>query len=155
MESRRTDDEPDLASEGIEERRPIRVLLAEDDHDVRIGLTRLLQFSGYEVRAVSNGADLLDVLTSWILSDQVDPPADIIVTDVRMPGFNGLNLVEGLRESGWKQPIIIISAFGDDLLLERVRRLGQDVEFMPKPFDPALLERTLVALTERQRRRGP
>jgi CheY-like chemotaxis protein len=123
--------------------RPIRVLLAEDDHDVRFALSRLLEFAGYDVQAVSNGAEMLDVLGASILLERKDPAPDVIITDVRMPGFNGLNIIEGLRATGWTQPVIIISAFGDESLQERVARLGS-AQFFAKPFEPDQLERTLA-----------
>jgi CheY-like chemotaxis protein len=139
-----------LAPQESDERthRPLRILLAEDDHDVRIGLARLLLFDGHDVYAVCNGAELLDELAAWILEEQPEPPVDVIVTDIRMPGLNGLNIVEGLRANGWDQPIIVISAFADDATRERIRQIG-GVEFLAKPFDPGALERAVEQLSSR------
>jgi CheY-like chemotaxis protein len=121
----------------------VRVLVADDDTDIRFGIARLLRLLGYKVRAVSSGAELLDVLASWILDEVDQPPTDIIVTDVRMPGFNGLSIVEGLRANGWTQPVIVISAFDDDELRSRIDKLS-DVQFLAKPFDLPELERTIA-----------
>jgi two-component system response regulator MprA len=118
-----------------------RVLLAEDDADLRVGLARLLRRDGHEVCEVSDGSRLLEQLASWLL-DGGRAPADVIVTDVRMPGINGLSIVEGLRAGGYEQPIVVISAFGDDEMRERLSRLGR-VSFLPKPFDPLELEALL------------
>jgi len=127
--------------------RRVRVLVAEDDHDVRDGLCELLSIDGYEVQAVSDGAQLLDTLSSWILAPTpLRAPVDVIVTDVRMPGFNGLNIVEGLRANGWDQPVVVISAFGDDALRARIKQLPR-VAFLPKPFEPEALEQALDSLT--------
>ena len=126
--------------------RGIRVLLAEDDHDVRVGLAELLALEGYQVHAVSNGAQLLDALSSWILASQpYSAPIDVIITDVRMPGFNGLNIVEGLRASGFRQPVVVISAFGDDAMEARIKRLP-NVAFVPKPFDLKTIEDAFESL---------
>ncbi len=122
-----------------------RVLLAEDDFDVRMGIARLLDMYGYEVRAVASGAELLDVLATWILDGDEALPADAIVTDVRMPGFDGLHIVEGLREHGFQEPIVVISAFGDDDLRQRLKKLP-DVRFLAKPFDPSRLTTVLAEL---------
>lgn len=119
-----------------------RILLAEDDHDVRTALARLLRLAGYEVICVSNGMQMLDTLSAWVL-DRDEPPCDLIVTDVRMPGFNGLELVEGLRASGWKQPIVVISAFADAEMQRRVRRL-EPAQLFAKPFEPDDLELALA-----------
>ncbi len=128
------------------ERRPL-ILLAEDDIDVQAALAEFLELSGYEVIAVSNGSDMLDALASAAASE--DREVDLIITDVRMPGFNGLSIAEELRADGWKQPIIIISAFGDEVIKERIRRLGGSTEFFPKPLDPGRLERVLSELCSR------
>jgi CheY-like chemotaxis protein len=127
-----------------------RVLLAEDDFDVRMGIARLLDMYGYEVRAVASGAELLDVLAGWILDGDAALPADCIVTDVRMPGFDGLHIVEGLREHGYQEPIVVISAFGDEVLKKRLKKLP-DVRFLAKPFDPGRLTTVLAELMLRPR----
>jgi CheY-like chemotaxis protein len=119
-----------------------RILLAEDDHDLRRVLEELLALAGYEVHAVATGTELLERLAAC-LSHHERPP-DVMITDIRMPGSNGLSIVDGLLAGGWTRPILVISAFGDDETTARIARLG--VEFMPKPIDPELLERTLARL---------
>ncbi|HEX7479989.1 MAG TPA: response regulator [Polyangiales bacterium] len=141
----RLSEHPDLES-GCAARVP-RVLLAEDDDDLRLGLTALLRFDGYDVYAVADGTSLLDKLASRLLSQELATPVDVIVTDVRMPGVNGLAIVEGLRADGWAQPVVLISAFGDDEVRARVERL-ESVVFLAKPFEPAALERVLADLTD-------
>ena len=129
----------------VADRKPL-ILLAEDDLDVQAALTEFLELSGYHVVAVSNGSDMLDALANCAASGQRE--ADLIITDVRMPGFNGLSIAEELRADGWKQPIIVISAFGDEVIRERIRRLDQ-CEFFAKPLDPQRLERMLAELCAR------
>ncbi|HUH04654.1 MAG TPA: response regulator [Kofleriaceae bacterium] len=107
--------------------------MAEDDHDLRIALTQFLRSHGYRVDSVANGAALLDRLSEFLLSGG-KAPADVIVTDVRMPGFSGLSIVEGLRMNGWSQPLVVISAFGDREMHQRVARLGR-AAMIDKPFD--------------------
>jgi DNA-binding response OmpR family regulator len=123
--------------------RPVRILLADDDHDIRAALAMVLEVDGYEVKEVSNGASLLDCLSSWILEERDQPPVDVIVTDIRMPGINGMTIVEGLRASGWTGPIIVISAFGDDVIRERVSQMD-NVIFLEKPFNLVDLEKALA-----------
>lgn len=137
-------DDNDDESYGAD-RKPL-ILLAEDDLDVQAALTEFLELSGYDVVAVSNGSDMLDALANAAANEERE--ADLIITDVRMPGFNGLSIAEELRADGWKQPIIIISAFGDDIIRERIRRMDQ-CEFFAKPLDPLRLEKMLAELCAR------
>ena len=127
--------------------RSARILLAEDDDEIRRALESLLSFDGYQVYAVENGGELMDYLSGWILGDTDETPADVIITDIRMPGFNGLTILEGLRARGWKLPVIVISAFGDDEIRRRVQNLGGAV-FFSKPFEPVDLERAVEELYE-------
>jgi CheY-like chemotaxis protein len=136
-----------LVTRGGQGARSARILLAEDDDEIRRALERLLSFDGYQVFAVENGGELLDYLSSWILGDTSEVPADVIITDVRMPGFNGLSILEGLRARGWTLPVIVISAFADPEIRERVERLGGAV-FFAKPFEPLDLERAVEELYE-------
>jgi CheY-like chemotaxis protein len=119
--------------------------LAEDDDEIRRALESLLRVDGYHVHAVENGGELLDYLSAWILGDTDETPADVIIADIRMPGFNGLTILEGLRARGWKLPVIVMSAFGDDEIRKRVRELGGAV-FFSKPFEPVDLERAVEEL---------
>jgi CheY-like chemotaxis protein len=129
------------------ERRAPRILLAEDDDDIRSSLEDLLRLGGYDVYTVGNGGELLDYLAAWILGDTAENPADVIVTDIRMPGFSGLSILEGLRARGWQLPVVVMSAYGDDEVRERVRRLGAAV-FVAKPFEPLAVERAVEALAD-------
>jgi CheY-like chemotaxis protein len=134
-----------FGARGAQRSRSARILLAEDDDEIRRALESLLSFDGYQVYAVENGGELMDYLSGWILGDTDDKPADVIITDIRMPGFNGLTILEGLRARGWKLPVIVISAFGDDEIRRRVQNLG-DAVFLSKPFEPVDLERAVAEL---------
>jgi CheY-like chemotaxis protein len=128
-------------------RESIRVLVAEDDDDIRDTVRDLLECDGYDVSCVASGGDLLAYLSSWILDEPTarTAPADVIVTDVRMPGFNGLNIVEGLRAKGFRQPIVIMTTFSDDAMRARVSKLGS-AALVDKPFDPETFERVVAGL---------
>lgn len=123
----------------------MRILVAEDDADTRVALTQLLEGDGYAVQTASSGAELLELLSPWILEEQPEPPADVIITDIRMPGLSGLNIVEGLRANGCTLPIVVITAFADPSTRRRVEEMGVSA-LLPKPFEPAELERALERL---------
>ena len=124
----------------------LRILVADDDDDVRCSLVLLLEAYGHEVIAVPSGASLLTLLTPWLLEEDADPPADVLVTDVRMPGVNGIEIVEGLRANGWVRPIVVISAFADAEMQEQLTRVG-GVTLLPKPFEADLLEAALTTVS--------
>jgi CheY-like chemotaxis protein len=123
------------------------VLLAEDDHDVREALVAVLESEGCEVHAAKSGSELLERLGGWLLKEDPEPPADIIITDVRMPGFDGLSIVDGLRAYGWPLPVIIISAFADDEMRTKVAGI-RSAALMEKPLDMDRLRPTMLRLID-------
>lgn len=125
---------------GVDVKRP-RILLAEDDDELRWSLTDVLDRAGFEVFAVADGCAFLDIVSEAV--DRGQPPAvHAIVTDVRMPGFHTFNILSGLHQLGGAPPVIVISAFGDEDLRARARSVGA-VAFLDKPFNLQQLERTL------------
>lgn len=121
------------------------VTLAEDDDDIRAAVTMLLEDAGYRVEALASGGMLLERLAPAILGDPSATRPDALVTDVRMPGVNGLAMMEGLRANGWSSPIVIMTAFADDDMRKRVAGLGL-AALIDKPFDPDVLTKTLGEL---------
>lgn len=109
-----------------------RILLAEDDDDMRSGLAELLRTAGFDVEQVASGTEMLETLS--LADDGPDSP-DVIITDVIMPGFSGINVIEELRAEGWRQPILVISGFDATTVAARVARL-RGVRFLAKPLDP-------------------
>ena len=122
--------------------RRARVLLAEDDDDVRFALSDLLHARGYEVIAVPNGRAVLEHIGAAILLERRDEPPDCIISDVRMPGLTGLQLLESMRSRGWTIPIVLMSAFGDDALRAKAAALGATA-FLDKPIDLDRLSRVV------------
>lgn len=117
----------DLATEVMG--RP-RILLAEDDEELRLVLTEVLDEAGYEVELAQSGRELLRRLAESVVSGE---GVDLVLTDVRMPGMSGLEAVEALRDEDWVTPVLFMTAFGDAATHEEARRLGAWV--LDKPFD--------------------
>lgn len=112
---------------------PLRVLLAEDQPQMRSLLCGMLIRDGYEVIEVEDGPSLLRALISGLLEEQARAP-DLIITDVRMPGLTGLEVLARLRREDWDTPIILITAFGDEELHAEATRLGA-TRVLDKPFE--------------------
>jgi DNA-binding response OmpR family regulator len=92
-----------------------RILVAEDDPDMRALVVDELKRDGHHVDAVKTGAELLIWLSRTyrkVENGGVLPP-DLIVSDVRMPVMSGLEIVRGMRNAHWDTPVILMTAFGD------------------------------------------
>jgi len=113
-------------------RRP-RILVAEDDPEMRKLLIRRLGDAGFETIECADGWKLLDHLGNPVLSGEPDD-YDLIVSDIRMPGVTGLEVLEGIHDTEWFVPMILVTAFGNDEVHNRARELGAAGMF-DKPFD--------------------
>ena len=112
------------------------VVLAEDDDMVRNLVRHLLMKYGYEVRAYRDGLACLDDL------GQHPAPADLLLTDVVMPGLNGPELRDRLVALGVDLPVIFMSGYAGDILLRR--GLGDtSPDFVQKPIVPGQLLRRI------------
>ena len=117
-----------------------RVLVAEDDRSVRESLEMALQVEGYDVEAVTNGAQALESFAAR------EP--DVIVLDIMMPVLDGLTVCRRLRASGCRTPILMLTARHE--VSDRVSGLdaGAD-DYLAKPFSLDELLARLRALLRR------
>lgn len=123
-----------------------RVLLAEDDDDLRYILGYALREDGHTVIEVTTGSELLDFLGMAVVSSQLFDYPDVIVADLLLPGFSGIEVLTGLRVAGWSIPFILMTGVGDRHLRERAMQLGA-VAFFKKPFDVDDLRTVLINVT--------
>lgn len=114
--------------------RRARVLIAEDDRAFRIMLVWAFEENGYEVVAVANGNDMLHTLASSMLPRSGVKELDLIVSDLRMPGWSGLAGLEKLADNPLLPPIVLITAFGTEEVKQRAKHAGV-VAVLDKPFD--------------------
>jgi CheY-like chemotaxis protein len=115
-------------------KRRARVLIAEDDWAFRDMLLFAFEDEGCDVVAVGDGASLLEVLGSSMLPKSPIKPFDLVVADIRMPGWSGLTALEKLSHSPMVPPVVVITAFGSEEVHERAERAGA-VAVLDKPFD--------------------
>ncbi len=128
----------------------LRVLLAEDDDDLRWTLADYLRGEGFEVLAVPDGRAILEQLGASMLLEQRTTLADIIVTDIRMPGLDGMQILESVRARGWTTPVVLMTAYADEGLEKRALELGADA-FLSKPVDVEEFQTTLRNLVHVER----
>jgi DNA-binding NtrC family response regulator len=111
-----------------------RILLAEDDEEMRRLLSTTLTRDGFEVIEAKDGNDLIRLIGDQIFEGRGEPGIDLIVSDIRMPGLSGMNVLAGLRKADWATPVLLITAFGDQETHQEAHRLGA-VGVFDKPFD--------------------
>jgi len=116
------------------------IWIADDDESIRFVLGEALREAGRSVRAFTDAAELLAAI-------ELSTP-DVVMTDIRMPGTGGLQLLEQLKARGVAAPVIVMSAYTDVASTAAAYRKGA-FDYMPKPFDldeaVAAVERALVA----------
>jgi two-component system response regulator AtoC len=120
-----------------------RVLVVDDEESLRHMLSLALSKDGYHVWTASSGKEGLDVLRQ-------NQPFDICVTDVRMPGMDGLAFIEDAVRLGERAPVFIaMSAYGDEKLAVEALRRGA-FDYISKPFAPEELSLKLRLVVERK-----
>lgn len=110
--------------------------MVEDDDAMRASLETVLRDAGHEVRAFSCAEDFL--------SAQAVSKAGCVVSDVRLPGMDGLGLLRCLRETGNDVPVVLITGHGDIPLAVTGMKAGA-ADFLEKPFD---VESLLTAIND-------
>lgn len=138
MDSNRSPDSQVRPNAEATMRRRPRLLIAEDEWAFRVLLLLAFEDEGYDVVTVGNGPKLLEVLASSILPNSGIEPFDLVVSDVRMPGWNGLLALEDLCRSPLVPPVVVITAFGSHELHQRAEQAGA-AAVLDKPFDLAEL----------------
>lgn len=120
-----------------------RILVAEDEKDIRELITLTLQFNGFEVIGVSDGAEAVRAATQ-------EPTIDLILMDVRMPRMTGYDACRILKEQEETKhiPVIFLSAKGQETEVQAGLQVGA-VQYILKPFAPDALIRKLREVLDR------
>jgi len=106
------------------------VHLVDDDEAVRRSIGFMLKTSGFHVRAYESGLQLLKAGSEL--------ESGTILLDIRMPGMDGLEVQQALKERGVPLPVIIMTGHGDVSLAVQAMKAGA-VDFIEKPFEKAVL----------------
>jgi CheY-like chemotaxis protein len=101
-----------------------RVLVAEDDPEMRRLVVEALRKDGHDVLEAADGGRLLVRLAEAFDRDPELNDLDVVVSDMRMPVCSGLDLFERLAEARWNVPFILMTAFGDDDTRRRAERIA-------------------------------
>ena len=116
------------------------VFVVDDDEAVRDSLSAFLDASGFRVKAYQSAA-------AFLANDQT-PQKACLITDIRMPDMDGLELQIELKRRGSRLPVIVITGHGDVPLAVKAMKAGA-VEFLEKPYDDqTLLDSLRLALSQ-------
>jgi two-component system phosphate regulon response regulator OmpR len=121
--------------------RPGRLIVLDDEAEIRNMLRRFLVAQGFEVRAVENSVQL-DVFLER-------EPYDLLVLDIMMDGEDGLSICRRLRAQGQTIPILMLTARGDPVDKVVGLEMGAD-DYLAKPFVPSELVARIRAMLRRQ-----
>ncbi|MDX1396493.1 MAG: response regulator, partial [Gemmatimonadota bacterium] len=121
------------------------LLIVDDDEAFRLSTSELLADEGYRVRVAASAAEASPIIESTDL--------DLLLLDLRMPGIDGLRVIEVLRRRGSRVPILMISGYGDVETAVEALHLGAD-DFLTKPVDPPELFERVAGLLARRARPG-
>ena len=110
------------------------ILIAEDEGLVALALADLLQNQGFRVTVAHNGKQALE-------ADERDP-ADILLTDMRMPVMDGRELIQRVRQRRPDLPVIVMTGYSENIPREEAGRLA----ILRKPFPPGKLGHVLQSL---------
>jgi two-component system, response regulator, stage 0 sporulation protein F len=110
----------------------VRILVADDDDDLRAVVVDALRADGYAVLEARDGEEMLAVLHD-ALTDSANRP-DVILADVRMPKLSGLGVLQQLRRAGVRLPVVMMTGFCPSSVEIVAKRLGA-WGVLRKPFD--------------------
>jgi len=102
-----------------------RILIVEDDEEMRALLRDVIEEEGYKTDSVNNGSEAFRKLTKESF--------DLIITDVRMPGLTGLDILPGIKRLQPEAPIIVITAFGSEEVQRKAFERGANA-YLEKPI---------------------
>ncbi|QOV19948.1 response regulator [Blautia liquoris] len=121
----------------------MRIVIVDDEPKIRNGLNNLLnKREGWEVIGVYEGA-------RKALLDISEKRPDVIITDIKMPEFNGLDLIAHIRERDSRIAIVILSGYGEFTFAQRAIELGV-YRYLTKPTKPRELIQVLKEIEQKQ-----
>ena len=115
-----------------------KVLVVDDDPVVGRSFTRVLAPKGYAVIRAANGKEALDKINR--------EEYDLVYTDIKMPGMNGLEVARAIKETRPWMPVVIVTGYGTDANMAEAKKIGV-AGFLNKPLTPETIEGTADALT--------
>jgi CheY-like chemotaxis protein len=109
----------------------LRVLIVDDDEDLRLLANKALVRAGHECEEATSGEEGLALMESW--------RPDLLLLDLNMPGIDGFEVLKAVRAANQTLPVIVLTAMGDEESARHSFQLGA-TDFLAKPFSPPQLD---------------
>src|SRR4030067_1751472 len=122
------------------------ILVVDDDPVVIKSCERILKSDGYSIDSAVNGQDAINILHK--------KDYDLVVTDLKMPEGNGIDLIKWLRNSKTQTGIVIITGYPSQETIKDALDLGI-IDYVPKPFTPAVITDVVNRAIEWLGKRAP
>lgn len=119
---------------------PKRILIVDDEPNVRLVFRTALEAAGYQVAEAANGDAALKQIRKV--------PTDLILLDLKMPGMDGVETLKHLRLQGDEIPVVVVTAHGSVPDAVTVMKLGA-ADFLPKPVSPVSLRAVVASVCAR------
>ena len=113
-----------------------RVMIVDDEEGVRVSYDRYFSGRGFDVETAIDGYDAVYHLK--------EAPVDVVVADLKMPGMNGIQLLEWIHDAQPKTQFILLTGYGNQEVEDKVRQLGA-YEYLNKPISPDTLAAVVTA----------
>ena len=120
---------------------PKRILIVEDEPNVRLVFRAALTSNAYQIAVAEDGETALRYLKQ--------ESADLVLLDLNMPVLGGMDVLRLLRESGSDLPVVIVSAYDAVPNVVQAMRLGA-IDFIPKPTTPEALRKVVAEVLSRR-----
>jgi DNA-binding response OmpR family regulator len=117
-----------------------RILIVDDETNVRLNFRRTLETEGHEIFEASSGEEAVQSLSEHAFA--------LAILDIRMAGMDGLELLAKMRESGIKVPAMIVTAYSDVPNAVKAMKLGA-IDFLQKPLRPEDLRSIVTEILKR------
>ena len=121
-----------------------RVLIVEDDEEMRVLLSDVIEEEGYMTDSVDNGSEAFRKLVKESFA--------LIITDIRMPGLTGLEILPGLKKLQPEAPVIVITAFGSEEVQRKAFEKGANA-YLEKPIHLQKLRRLIHDMVSKRMKR--
>src|SRR5262245_54077153 len=123
-----------------------RILVADDDPEALSLVAGVLRTEGCEVIEANDGAELVDLVEAALWAGGRRRAAvSLVLSDVRMPEFSGIDVLWILRATSWEIPVVLMGTWEDDPARIESGELGANA-FIRKPIDPETLRRVVRAV---------
>lgn len=103
-----------------------KILIVDDQHGIRLLLNEVFKKEGYQIFLAANGIEALSIFDKEAI--------DCVLLDMKIPGMNGIEILRHLKERQSTIPVVMMTAYGEQNLIEEALELGA-VKYFTKPFN--------------------